>query len=311
MNHLLLKIKPFLLPFLCLFFLNGCGSESVANATDNLPLRDNTAVVLPVDAPGTSIVENEVVSFDISNLSDAYIMLTYRGNNEKVKFQISGPNDITYTYLVTDCTEPTAFPLTGENGSYTFTLYESVDAENNKYYISFTHTEDVTISDEFLPFLTPNVYVDFNADSSCVSKGVSLAEDCYHDLDVVEKIYEYVINNITYDTVKAENVVYGYTPNPDEVLSTGTGICFDYASLMTSMLRSQGIPTKLEVGYAGEAYHAWISCYLDEIGWVANIIEFDGEHWSLMDPTLASNNDRDDVEQYIGDGSKYVVKYTY
>ena len=80
---------------------------------------------------------------------------------------------------------------------------------------------------------------------------------------------------------------------------------------MTAMLRSQQIPTKLEVGYAGEVYHAWISCYVDEIGWVDNIIEFNGETWSLMDPTLAANNNSSAVQEYIGDGSKYVVKYTY
>ena len=79
-------------------------------------------------------------------------------------------------------------------------------------------------------------------------------------------------------------------------------LAFDYASLMTRLLRSQHIPTKLEVGYSGEAYHAWISVYLDEVGWVDNIIEFDGKDWSLMDPTLASNS-ADSVKKYIGDGS--------
>ena len=74
-------------------------------------------------------------------------------------------------------------------------------------------------------------------------------------------------------------------------LSTGKGICFDYAALMTAMLRSQGIPTKLEIGYSGEVYHAWISTYIDEIGWVDNVIQFDGKSWSLIDPTLAASND--------------------
>ena len=46
---------------------------------------------------------------------------------------------------------------------------------------------------------------------------------------------------------------------------------------MTAMLRSQGIPSKLEVGYAGESLHAWINTYIDEIGWVDKIIRFDGE----------------------------------
>ena len=94
-------------------------------------------------------------------------------------------------------------------------------------------------------------------------------------------------------------------------MSTGKGICFDYASLMTAMLRSQGIPTRLEIGYSGEAYHAWISVYLKEAGWVDNIIEFDGTNWTLMDPTLGASNNKKSVEKYIGDGSNYVVKYSY
>lgn len=95
---------------------------------------------------------------------------------------------------------------------------------------------------------------------------------------MVTQIYNFVIKNISYDKKKAENVPYGYTPDPDETLDTGKGICFDYAALMSAMLRSQRIPTKLEVGYSGDVYHAWISCYVDEIGWVDNIIEFDGKN---------------------------------
>ena len=85
----------------------------------------------------------------------------------------------------------------------------------------------------------------------------------------------------------------------------------DYAALMSAMLRSQRIPTKLEVGYSGDVYHAWISCYVDEIGWVDNIIEFDGKNWSIMDPTLAANNSASDVKKYVGNGKNYVTKYTY
>ncbi len=88
--------------------------------------------------------------------------------------------------------------------------------------------------------------------------------------------------------------------DPDETLDTGKGICFDYAALMSAMLRSQRIPTKLEVGYSGDVYHAWISCYVDEIGWVDNIIEFDGKNWSMTYPTLAANNSASDVKKRCG-----------
>ena len=124
-------------------------------------------------------------------------------------------------------------------------------------------------------------------------------------------IYHYIISNITYDTDKAASVAYGYLPDVDDTLSSKTGICFDYAAITAAMLRSQRIPTRLEVGYAGEAYHAWISVYLKEAGWVDNIIEFDGTNWTLMDPTLGASNNKKSVEKYIGDGSNYVVKYSY
>ena len=50
------------------------------------------------------------------------------------------------------------------------------------------------------------------------------------------------------------------------LLEKKSGICFDYAALMTGMLRSQGVPCKLVVGYAGTVYHAWISVWTAEHG---------------------------------------------
>ncbi len=306
--------------FLLLFFLfiTGCGSSPEQGsksqktpAAEALPLRDTASYVMKAVASGETVYETEVLYLDTSNSSDGYVILNYSGNNEKVKFQIASPDDVTCTYLVNDYGNDTVYPLTGGNGLYTFSLYEAVDPASDRYAVAFSQEEEITISDEFLPFLAPNVYISFDEASASVKKGEELANDSYCDLDVVNHIYHYVTGNITYDQEKAKSVPYGYIPNPDDTLSSGTGICFDYASLMSAMLRSQQIPTKLEVGYAGDVYHAWISCYVDEIGWVDNIIEFNGKSWSLLDPTLAANNDSDAVSEYIGDGSKYLVKYTY
>ncbi len=38
-----------------------------------------------------------------------------------------------------------------------------------------------------------------------------------------------------------------------------------------------------------ELYHAWISVYLDSVGWIDNIIYFDGKDWVRMDPTFAAS----------------------
>lgn len=292
------------------FLLSACGSGSSASKADHSgDPRDPTPKVLTPSADATTTYQNDVASIDASNLSQGYVMASYSGTCEKVKLQITGPDQNCYTYLISDRGNYNAFPLTSGNGSYSIQVLENVGGDS--YIVSLEQTVDVQIEDEFLPFLYPNQYVYFTADSATVTKGGELAKDTWTDLEVVQNIYNYVTENITYDTAKAENVSYGYIPDVDETLSSGTGICFDYAALMTAMLRSQSIPTKLEVGYSGDAYHAWISTYVDDKGWVDNIIEFDGDSWQIMDPTLAASNDKESVKKYVGDGSNYVVKYSY
>ena len=138
-----------------------------------------------------------------------------------------------------------------------------------------------------------------------------LAQSCNSDLEVVTKVYNYVTSTISYDHAKAATVQSGYTSNVDEIMLSGTGICLDYAAVMASMLRSQNIPTRLEVGYAGQAYHAWISTYITDVGWINGIIEFDGESWSLMDPTFAANSSETALKNFIGNGTNYKTKYIY
>ena len=66
-----------------------------------------------------------------------------------------------------------------------------------------------------------------------------------------------MVGNFTYDLERAKSVQSGYLPDVDAVLAEKKGICFDYASVMTAMLRSQNIPCTLTKGYAGSSYHAW------------------------------------------------------
>lgn len=304
-----LHLSYLLIAIFCLL-LGGCsGSSSASRKEHSGPPRDSTPRVLTPSADGVTVYQNDFASIDTSNTSQGYVMVKYNGTNEKVKLQITCPDQSCYTYLISDRGAYDTFPLTAGNGSYALQVLENVAGDT--YTVSLAQSINVSIEDEFLPFLYPNQYVNFHTDSKAVSKGSDLAKDTYSDLDVVQNIYNYVIKNISYDTEKAQNVSYGYVPDIDDTLSSKKGICFDYAALMTSMLRSQNIPTKLEVGYSGDAYHAWISTYIDDKGWVDDIIQFNGNTWQIIDPTLAATNDSAAVKKYVGDGSHYVVKYTY
>ncbi len=185
------------------------------------------------------------------------------------------------------------------------------NVSEDMYTLSISQNIEVSLDNEFSPFLYPNQYVWFTSDMKAMDLGRELSEKSGDDLGFVENVYEYVVKNISYDYDKAKNLPLDYIPDIDETLDSGKGICFDYACLMASLLRSQNVPTKLVVGYSGSAYHAWISVYTEETGWVDNIIEFDGVNWSLMDPTIASSNDKSTVKDYVGDGSNYTVKYNY
>ena len=312
------KGKFILLPILLCMSLVfcSCGAENKQSGGDSATKqsessqdtkgsRDNTPVVLTGQADGTVTYGSEGVTIDASHISEGYIMVSYTGTNEKVKLQITGPDEVVYTYNLHGDYE--TFPLTAGSGSYTVGVFENI--EGTSYSTLFTQTIDVKIDDEFGPYLYANQYVNFNGDSKVVEKAEELSKPCNDDLEVIEQVYNYMISNFTYDYDKAESVQSGYLPDVDEVFEAQTGICFDYAAIMAAMLRSQRIPTRLEVGYAGDVYHAWISTYIEEQGWVNGIIQFDGKNWELMDPTFASTSSK--PKDFITNTDEYITKFVY
>lgn len=254
-------------------------------------------------------LNTENATINITHISDGYIIFTYTGNADKVILQITQPDGSRYTYPV-NTTEPQVITMVSGSGTYQYDVFEHKG--NNAYVTDLSESIDVVITDEFTPFLYPNQYADYTDESECVKLARNISDHSDTDFAYVRNVYDYVIAAIVYDKELAKNINTNYIPDPDVTLQTGKGICFDYASLMTSMLRSQNIPTKLEVGYAGTAYHAWISVYIKDIGWIDNIIQFDGKNWSFMDPTVAANKDNSkEMQKLIGDGTTYTVQYHY
>lgn len=284
------------------------GDEPTPSSDIQKGLRDNTPYCLVPTADGLAEIHNDIASIDYSHASEGYIMARYTGSSPKVKLQIKGEGAITYTYnLVSDDYE--AFPLSAGITKYDILILENISGSS--YLTCLAESINVTLDNEFGPYLYPNQYCRFSIDSDTVKKAEELANSANADLDVVANVYNYIIKHIVYDYEKAETVPSGYTTDVDEILKSGTGICLDYAAVMAAMLRSQRIPTRLEVGYVGDAYHAWISTYITDIGWVNGIVKFDGKDWELMDPTFAANSGEAELREFIGDGSNYIVKYIY
>ena len=233
-----------------------------AAQTDPAPAaqpEEEKAEQFPVPvASGTKVKRNSRAVIDYSNTADGYVMIKFTAATQKrIKAQVKGPTT-TYTYNITPG-KWEVLPLSDGEGNYQFKVFENISG--NKYSAVVATNEKVTLNDEFAPFIRPNQYVDYSVAPKTAAKAAELCKDITDPLKKVEVVYSFVVGNITYDKAKAATATSGYLPVLDTILDTKTGICFDYASLMTGMLRSQGVPCKLVIGYAGTVYHAWISVW--------------------------------------------------
>ncbi len=161
---------------------------------------------------------------------------------------------------------PIACPLALGDGPYTVRIMRNTSGNN---YVELCSVDiDVALTSEFAPFLHPNVYCSYTASSSCVAKARELVEGCENQGRPYARSAPTSVDNVAYDDDKAakpQAIPPATSPDPDETLQSGKGVCFDYASLGAAMLRSQGIPAKIVTGTVSPQgiYHAWIMVNID------------------------------------------------
>lgn len=288
------KIQLLAAALALILLLCGCAARGTAS-NDAKPaagdVTDSNAAPYEVPAFRDSVFnEDEATAFgsgeiDLSQLEGGIIGVKAQSDT-RLKMQIVCGED-KYNYDLPNDGTATFFPLNMGNGTYTFRLMEQVG--DSKYACIGSEDRDVTLKDEFQPYLRPNQMVNYNKSSDCIKKVKELAASCTTDADIAAAVYDYMVKNIQYDTEKAATVQNGYLPSPDETLKTGKGICFDYASLAAAMLRSEGIPCKLITGYVGEeTYHAWNSFYVESEGWITVEIRAKADEWQRVDITFAA-----------------------
>ena len=266
-----------------------------------------------VSAPGTAVEKNADAIIDYSNARDGYVMIKWTGESGvKVAVQVKGPsNPEKYTYYLRTDGNYDILPLSDGDGTYQIVVCKNVSG--TKYSQVLAASVSAQLSDNLAPFLRPNQYVNYSDSSAAVQKARELTAGASDNLGKVQAVYDWVVTNLTYDYDKAKTVQSGYLPDVDKVLQEKKGICFDYASLMSAMLRSQGVPVKLVIGYTSTGeYHAWINVWSEKDGWVDNVIYFDGNTWKLMDPTFASSsNQSQSIMEFIGNTGNYKERFAY
>lgn len=271
-------------------------------------------VVIPevktLSSPRVDFASSDSGVIDWSNAALGYISAAYTGGSSGAKLRIIC-GDMTYDHDLSTDGADCYFPLSCGSGTYSVILYEKLSG--TKYTRAVEAEFTAKIKDEVGMFLYPNEYVMFTKRSDCVRKA---AELCAGVDDVIEKtaaVFGWITENVTYDYDLASSVQSGYLPDPDRVLSRRKGICFDYASLVAAMLRSQGIPTRLAVGYASpNIYHAWNEVYTAETGWITPQLLLASKGYNIVDATFyASAADKSAISAYISNGANYSAIYYY
>ena len=264
------------------------------------------AVFAPPETVTMPVVASDAPNIDTQHLVYGYVVMHY-SSASRLKAQVTC-GDMTYNYDLPNDDTPTVYPLNMGDGTYRFRIMKN--AGGNDYVEVESVEADVKLATEFSPFVIPNQYCYYTPESACVAKARELTAQAANQGEAVADICEFVVEHVAYDTSKAEKLsdVTGYVPNPDETLASGTGVCFDYASLGAAMLRSLGIPAKIITGYVspGDLYHAWIMVYIDG-SWHTAEFSVDPETWSRVDLTFAASG----ATEFTGDGATYTERYVY
>ncbi len=271
---------------LLLFFCSACekkGGDALpsqarpdAGSQALIPYTGDIVINTP-KATGEVTFEDGGALIDASNTSDGYIMIMHEPTNEKLKVMVT-KEDMKYTYDLSGGGEYEVYPLQMGNGAYDIKVLEQV--EGTTYRTVCSAQLDVRMSDEKRVFVFPNQYVWYTNADDAIRLSFTLCQDINTDEEKMDGIYKYIISHIAYDQDKADKVLTGevasgYLPDVDDTLSSGKGICFDYAALMSAMLRAQDIPTRLVIGNVApeNILHAWTQVYIDG-------------KWVWMDPTF-------------------------
>jgi len=258
---------------------------------------------------GETIKKAAGAVIDYSNTADGYILVSHDGADSKKRiFRINGQK---FT-LPLDGREKT-LPLCFGDGTYALELFRQIDG--NRYSVLTKMSIDVKLKSEFEPYLRPNTYCEYTADSKCVAVAAEVCKGITSDFAKFEKIYWYILDTVEYDTELAKKISNApsgeyswWLPEPDSVIMRGKGICWEYASLCAAMCRSQGIPCKICVGHAG-GYHAWNDIFL-KVGGELHNVHYRTNDWSRTDLTyLDSSKGNINIAQMIMTDNKYTIDY--
>lgn len=275
----------------------------------------------------TTTIEEKKVPLGVSKSIDFYrnslgIVDVYYNTTTDKKVKLLVQHDTKkYYYNLSNKPDFVSFPLQLGNGSYDIKIYENT--VGSKYRKVQSKSGSISLKDQKVVFLNSIQQIEWYNDDVAIEFAKELLDtykrdrypqivqrDIYglesiqlSDREKIDVFYNYVVENISYDYDKIQTLKYDYIPDIDTILDDQSGICYDYSVLLSAMLRSQGIPSKLVKGYSSftDVYHAWNEIYLS-----------DEDRWVVVDTTFDSYMYRRRRNySFEKDEEDYTVSYAY
>ena len=197
---------------------------------------------------------NGKLKLDVTNISEGYFMAAItQKTSHRMKLRVVKDGE-TLTYDLNTDGKFEVFPLQLGSGKYDISLYENVSGK--KYSSAGKITLNVSLTREDGAFLYSNQYVNYDEATKAVAVANKLCAG-KTEKETYALIRKYITENYAYDFIKSVTVAAGELPDIDGCYDKKMGVCQDLSALMVCMLRSQGIPARLMIGYADKNYHAW------------------------------------------------------
>lgn len=212
--------------------------------------------VFPEPAPEEEdvLIHEGSFTLDPTGIHDGYFIARSEPTSKGLKMRVT-KDKIVYTYDLNNLGEYEIFPLQLGSGRYDVSLYKNV--KGSKYSTEAQVRLDVELVNPDGAFLAPNQYVHYTPETYAVLAADKLCEGVEGDEEKLRILTEFIVENFTYDHDRARKQKTFYLGDADMCFETRKGLCQDYAVMLAAMLRTQGIPAKLVIGYAQNFYHAW------------------------------------------------------
>lgn len=248
LNRLLFRaVKP---AFIVVLTMLLCAGTAFASSMD---------AVWP-ESPGVDVKTDGNLVIDDSNMDKGYIMVkAAEASSHALKVTIS-QGKWQLVYDLNSEGEYEVFPLQQGSGQYEVALFENV--KGNKFSSEGKVVLDAQMSDENAAFLVPNQYVSYELWTSAVQKSDEICAGMTPD-QAVKAVQDFMASEFAYDFVRAKTIAAGEKPDIDYCYDNRMGICQDLAAVTACMLRVQGVPTRLVIGYADKYYHAWTTAVVN------------------------------------------------